>query len=116
MSQRVESSRFPFLPLRLTVGDDVIEVEARIDTGFDGGIALPPELAASAMPVALEVYGLADESQVRAPLYRGIVGIGNLLAFRVDITALGDEPIAGQGVTDRFSVLLDHGRRVLLEP
>lgn len=61
------------------------------------------------------MYGLADESRVRAPIYRGTVRVGSLSPFPVDVTALGDVPIVGRGVTDRYTIILDHGRRVILE-
>jgi hypothetical protein len=32
------------------------------------------------------------------------------------ISVLGDEPLVGRGVTDRFAVTLDHGRRVIVAP
>jgi hypothetical protein len=32
------------------------------------------------------------------------------------VTVLGDEPIVGRGVTDRFRLVLDHGERVIVEP
>lgn len=38
MTSRVESRRFPYLPLRLEVRNRMYEVEALIDTGFDGDL------------------------------------------------------------------------------
>ena len=32
------------------------------------------------------------------------------------ITILGDEPIVGVQVIQHFSVILDHGQRVIVEP
>jgi hypothetical protein len=32
------------------------------------------------------------------------------------VIAVGDEPLVGRGVTDEFRVILDHGRRVIVEP
>jgi hypothetical protein len=33
----------------------------------------------------------------------------------VDIADLGDESLVGRGVSDRFGVFLDHGRRLVIE-
>ena len=73
MTQRVESGRFPYLPLRVVLNDDGAEMclEALIDTGFDGDLALPPELLEGAFAEAFEVYLLADGSEARAALYAG---------------------------------------------
>jgi hypothetical protein len=37
-------------------------------------------------------------------------------AFPGVITALGDEAIVGVGVASHFNIILDHGRRVVVEP
>jgi hypothetical protein len=35
--------------------------------------------------------------------------------FEGVVIALGDEPLVGRGVTDRFTVILDHGRQLIVE-
>jgi predicted aspartyl protease len=42
--KRVTSSRFPYLPLRFQIRQYTHEGEALIDSGFDGGIVVPPSL------------------------------------------------------------------------
>lgn|GEM_PF-6453729 len=37
----MESDRFPYLPVRISLGPLVVEVMAFLDTGFDGALALP---------------------------------------------------------------------------
>lgn len=50
------------------------------------------------------------------PYERGVVEVGGLGAFPVVVIVLGYEPLAGRGVSDRYSVILDHGRRLIVEP
>ena len=42
MNGELTSSRFPYLPVRWQVRQQTYEAEALLDTGFDGGIAVPP--------------------------------------------------------------------------
>lgn len=38
------SPRFPYLPINVVLGDRRLDVEAFIDTGFEGDLALPDAL------------------------------------------------------------------------
>jgi len=115
--QRVISAHFPYLPLRLQVGQHTQTLEALLDTGFDGALAVPPDwIPDTEQPADYLSWTLADGSAVTAAAYVGIVEIGALPPFAVLVTALGDEPLVGRGVSDRFSVTLDHGQRVIIEP
>jgi predicted aspartyl protease len=117
MSQSVVSSRFPYLPVHLDVGGHSDDVEALLDTGFDGDVAVPlSRMPGGQPPDFLETWTLADGTQVVVPTYLGSVQIGGLPAFRVALTALGDEPLVGRGVGDRFRITLDHGQQLILEP
>ena len=42
MNAELTSSRFPYVPVRWQVGQQIYEAEALLDTGFGGGIAVPP--------------------------------------------------------------------------
>lgn len=111
------SQHFPYLPLLLTVGEHAQVVEALIDTGFDGDVALPSAiLAADEAPDGEHHWILADGSEVFAPYFLGTVRVGDVGVFPALITALGDEPLVGRGVTDRVRLVLDHGQRVVVEP
>jgi predicted aspartyl protease len=112
----VTSERFPYLPIRLSVDQQVIDVEALVDTGFNGDLVMPLDLIGGVTPSSHLYWALADGSPVRAPVYRGAVQLGSLGTFPILVTALGDEPIIGRGLTDRFRVILDHGRRLIVEP
>jgi len=115
MNDRLESHRFPYLPLRLEVRNRTHEVEALIDTGFDGHVTVPPALLANGHPDDYHRWTLADGSHVYAPYYLGTVQIGGLGSVEAVITALGDEPLVGRGITDRYEIILDHGQRVVVQ-
>ncbi len=114
---RVESDRFPYLPVRLTIGGREAQFEALLDTGFDGGVAVPEDTIASGQTAewSLSFY-LADGSVVDVPAYLGRVQVGELLPVTTIIITLGGEPILGRAVTDQFKITLDHGQRIVVEP
>ena len=117
MTPRLESERFPYLPLRLVVRDQTHEIEALIDTGFDGDVAVPPDVLADGEPPDdYQRWSLADGSQVVAAYNIGTVTLVGVVSFAAAITALGDEAIVGRGVIDRVRLTLDHGDRVIVEP
>ncbi len=117
LTQRVVSSHFPYLPLRLQIRESAYQLQALLDTGFDGYVTVPPELMVGDQPAdGHEIWRLADGSEVLTPWYRGSVSIGDLAPVSVVVIELGDEPLIGRGVADGFNVILDHGRRVIVEP
>lgn len=118
MSQRVVSDRFPYLPLTVTVGQRSVDVEALLDTGSDGDVCLPAAdlLLNGETPDYFEPWMLADESEILAPAFLGEVQVDGFPPFPAVITGVGDEPLVGRGVSDRFSITLDHGQRLIVEP
>ena len=117
MNQGAVSSRFPYLTIRFQVRQRTHEMEALIDTGFDGGIAVPPSLLENVgSPDSYELWGPVVGSPVFAPAYRGAVNVDTLGPFPVIITALGDEVLVGLEVISYFTLILDHGQRTIIEP
>lgn len=115
-NQRVISSHFPYLPLRIKVRRGTHVVEALIDTGFDGDIALPSKMIMNGNPPdGYHRWKLADQSIVVTPYYIGTVGFGKIVLPSVLITVLGNEPIIGRGIIADFKVTLDRGKQVILE-
>ena len=115
VTPRLVSEHFPYLPLRLDVGDQTYVLEALIDTGFDGDVAVPPDLLTGDAD-DFQRWTLADGSAVYTPMYFGTVHLAEVGSVDALITALGDEPIVGRGVTDHFRLTLDHGQRVIVDP
>lgn len=115
--QRLISSHFPYLRVHIQVHKQIKEAEALIDTGFDGFVAMPRESLMNGKPPDGYVpCTLADGSRIAAPFYQGTVQIGKFTSFAAIIIAMGDEPLVGRGVTDKFKVIFDHGKKILLEP
>ena len=72
INQPLVSNNFPYLPLRLDVGQHSLDLEALLDTGFDGDGAMPSSvLAAEGAPAGYVDCRLADGSVVSAPVLRG---------------------------------------------
>lgn len=117
VNQGVTSSRFPYLPLSFQIRQHTYEGEALIDTGFDGGIAVPPSsLDNVGPPDSYELWGPVVGPPVFASTYRGSCQIDALGSFPVIVTALGDEILVGLEVIARFAVTFDHGHQVIVTP
>ena len=109
------SSRFPYLTFNLRVRQLSYDGEALVDTGFDGGFAVPPSLLRDVGPPdGYELWEPVLGPPVLAPTYRASFQIDALGPFPVTVTALGDETLVGLEVISRFSVTLDHGNRVVV--
>ncbi len=114
---RVESDQFPYLRLTLAVANRTVQVDALLDTGFDGDVAVPPPLITDGEPPdEYRSWSLADGSVIVAPLYYGALRVGSFDPVPADIAAIGDEPLVGRGISDRYGVYLDHGQRLIIEP
>jgi hypothetical protein len=64
---------------------------------------------------------MADGSEVLASIFLGTIRFPELdedvaEMVGVTITALGDQALIGQSVLRRFTLTLDHGKQVILEP
>lgn len=122
MTQPHISTHFPYLQIHVTIGtaqhaDQELDVEVLIDTGFDGGVCISPgQIDPAIRPDARLPWVLADGSEVRASAYLATVRIGSLPAVTTIAIALGEEPLLGREVTDRFRVTFDHGTQILVEP
>ena len=117
MNRQVISSRFPYLPIKITLQQHSQHVEALLDTGFDGDVIVPSTfITGNRPPDELVPWILADGSRGQAPAYIGTIEIGVFGPFQALVMVLGDEMLIGRGIIDRFAITLDHGQRVIVEP
>ena len=112
----VQSRRFPYLPIELRVGEHAQFLEALVDSGFEGDVAVPEGTAFPEPAVARPSWAFANGLVVEAAVYLGTVRLGGYETLPALIAALGEEVIIGRGVIDRYLVTFDHGERVTAEP
>lgn len=117
MNRKITSPHFPYIPMYLYVRHRKENIEALLDTGFDGDLAVPPDfIANSEPPDGYSRWRMADGSKILVPFYVGTVRVGKARELSIVVTALGDEIIVGRGITDRFTIILDHGKRLIVKP
>jgi predicted aspartyl protease len=127
MTKTLTSRRFPFLPLairvRVTTGKHLaLDTHVLIDTGFSGDIVVPHTGELKHYPPdAYATWTMADGSEVLAPMFLGTIRFPELAEdtaemVGVTITVLGDQALIGQSVLKHFTLTLDHGKQVVLEP
>lgn len=115
-NKKVESSHFPYLPLEIILKQNEHTLEALLDTGFDGFLVLPPRLITNGeAPDLYEACKLADNSVIRVPIFIGSVKLGSRELNNITFLIMGDEPIIGREVMKYFKIILDHGRKIILE-
>ena len=92
------------------------EIEALVDTGFDGGLTVPESLIPSRVRPSHEMtLTLGDGSTSSAFAYRGWITIGNLQPVEAVIIALPHQALLGRAVTNRYRLSFLYGREVVLE-
>jgi predicted aspartyl protease len=127
MSNKLISHKFPFLPLTIHVQVSnrkkiTLHTQALIDTGFSGDMVVPvTEELKQATPGAIATWTMADGSEVLASIFLGSIRFSQLDTSSaelvgVTITMLGDQALIGRSVLRLYSLTLDHGKQVILEP
>ena len=106
------------LTLRGETGEER-EIEAVIDTGFNGFLTLPPTLAVElGLPFAsMGLATLADGSEAAFDVYDATVLWDGQEKY-VESGAVGVDPLVGMSLLDRHHLNVDvtHGGRVAIRP
>lgn len=111
------SSHFPYLRAVINVLNRNLKLEVLVDTGFEGDIVIPSKMIMNGQPPSGHSrFILADGSLAFAPYFLGSVKIGKYKPIGVSVSCLGDEPLIGRGVTDKFKIIFDHGKKITVEP
>ena len=109
--------RFPYVQFALQLGQHSYKGEALIDTGFDGGFAVPPSLLQDVGPPdSYAVWQPVVGPPVVAPIYDATFQLDVLGSFPVTVTVLGDEILVGLELISHFAITLDHGQQVIVSP
>lgn len=115
------STRFPYLSIHVRIGnlqypDFEFDVDALVDTGFDGGLTVPQGL------IPGRVYSpnrqwceFADGNRVLVPVYLGFLTIGSLQPIDAYVMELPHQALLGRAVTNHFRLTFFYGRQVVLE-
>jgi len=113
---RLISNHFPYLPMELSIRGARWNIEAFVDTGFDGALIIPDGfLPAAIRPSGQVRWRMADGRRIEVPSYAGMVRLGTLMTTRVVVTMFGDEILVGRLVTDQLLLTFDHGRRLIVQ-
>lgn len=113
---RVISERYPFLTVRVELHGQTFNVDALVDSGFAGGLAVPSGLfAPRRLPQATNRWRIADGSVISAPAFAGLLSLGPFPPIAVAINFMGSVSLLGQAVLRNFAVVLEHGRRVIVQ-
>lgn len=112
----VIGTRYPYLPVRVRVGEEDRSFEALVDTGLDGDLILPVETDIEEDPQEFRRWAFADGTIVEAPVYFDAVRLGHLDPVPATIALLGEEFILGRGIVDLYRVTFDRGARIVVEP
>ena len=106
------------LPIRSTAGQ-TREIDAVVDTGFNGYLTLPPMLVRD---LGLPVVGdgeavLADGSKATFDVY-GVTVLWDGQPRYVEIGAVGVDPLVGMSMLDSHNLFVEvrGGGRVVIEP
>ncbi len=117
--RRIVSQRIPYIPVTVAKSSSSQrrETEALVDTGYTGSVVVPAGFFTNGQPSSHRItLRLADGSPITAPAYRGELHIGSTRLESVLITELGNETIIGLKVLQSFTLTLDHGREIIIEP
>lgn len=108
------SLSFPFVSVRIELGGRVFEENAILDTGFDGEVVIPQNLVEGLQADEAARFVFPDGTVVEPEVFNGVVQLADMEPTTAEIVALGTEFIVGIRILRHYEVILDHGRRVVV--
>lgn len=112
-----QSNLYPFVEVEWAVRQFHRRDWAYADTGFEGFLSVPANLAQLVgIPQGIVRARMADGSVTLSATYFGtveVVGLGEVIPSR--ILAMGNEFLLGRRILDRYRVTFDRGRQVIVE-
>jgi predicted aspartyl protease len=108
----------PSLPVRFSIAGKTREIDALIDTGFDGHLVVPVHLVPEfPTPAFRQRIQTASGQVVGVPVYAVALEFVSIRgSFDALAVAIGDEFLLGLLSINRLRLTLDHGLRVIVEP
>lgn len=115
---QVTEGAYPSVSIRVTVQGSTRKVTALIDTGFDGYLVVPADLAPLGRDTRYrERVVTASGEVVPVPVFPATVEFADAPGlFDAMAIALGDEFLVGILSLNQIRLTLDHGRQVMIEP
>ena len=109
---------YPSIRIRFTIERTERELDALIDTGFDGHLVIPAALVPDLpRPVYRGSVQTPSGQVVGVPGYPATIELAEVPGpFQGVAIALGSEFLVGLMSINRIRLTLDHGRRVIAEP
>lgn len=113
---RYVGQRFPFLDIHREIQGQTVAVAAMVDSGFAGGVALPRGAFAPNSPQSgVFRWLIADGRIVESPVFTATLLLGPFDPLPVDVAVMGRVPLLGCAVLNHFTVVLDPGRRIVVQ-
>jgi len=114
---QIASPRFPYVLSHIQIRTKSADIEALLDTGYDGDVAVPADFVAGiGPPDGFSRWVLADGSPVLVPYFIGTVQLAGLGPFPALVIVLGDKTLVGAGACRHVTLVLDYARRVIVQP
>jgi clan AA aspartic protease len=112
-------NRFLRLAVTLTGPAGVVEVEFVVDTGFEGELSVPPNLARqiASEPSGLRSLAMADSSVVRRPYHEATIEWNGIQRL-TEVLVLDGRPLLGVELLDGclLQAEMTEGGELLIEP
>jgi predicted aspartyl protease len=117
-AQRLVSTNYPYLTIRLSMRGWNGRADALADTGFDGALVAPSSLLPQIPGVGDDMISMqvANGRFLDIPVYYGSVELSRFAnILNVPVAFMADQFVVGRRILDQFQVTFDHGQRLIIE-